>query len=213
MQLKTIVVGPFEVNCYLYWDEHSLDAVIVDPGGDSRLILDAVAQAGAHPQGILLTHGHGDHIAAVATVKSELDIPLYANRADLDLLSRPSDVVSTFYGETVTSPPPDVFVQDEQLLACGSFALRVLATPGHTPGGVCYLDERQGVLFCGDTLFSGGIGRTDLPGGDHSQLIDSIQNRILSLPDSVVCYPGHGPSTTVGAERSSNPFFTGGYAV
>ena len=95
----------------------------------------------------------------------------------------------------------------------GSVALRVLSTPGHTPGGVCYLDEQEGILFCGDTLFSGSIGRTDLPGGSHDQLIESISNKILTLPDEIVCLPGHGPQTTVGAERNNNPFLAGGYAV
>ncbi len=213
MELKTVVVGPFEVNCYVYWDDVSKDAVIIDPGGDGDLILEAVVSSGATPHAILLTHGHGDHIAAVGAVKDKLQIPLYVGRLDQDLLANISDVVSTFYGRPVHSPPADFLVVDEQLLRFGTIALRVLATPGHTPGGVCYLDEREGTLFCGDTLFYGSVGRTDLPGGSYDQLLESIQTKILTLPDGIVCLPGHGPETTVGAERNNNPFLRGGYAV
>ncbi len=213
MELKTVVVGPFEVNCYLYWDAASKDAVILDPGGDEDLIFEALDRVGVTPQAILLTHGHIDHIAAVGAVKEKLQIPLYVGQPDQTLLVNPSDFVSTFYSKPVHSPPADFLVTDEQLLTFGTIALRVLATPGHTLGGVCYLDERQGALFCGDTLFYGSVGRTDLPGGSYDQLLESIRTKILTLPDEIVCLPGHGPETTVGAERNNNPFLKGGYAV
>ena len=213
MELKTVVVGPFEVNCYLYWDGASKDAVILDPGGDENLIFEALDRVGVTPQAILLTHGHIDHIAAVGAVKEKLQIPLYVGQPDQTLLVNPSDFVSTFYSKPVHSPPADFLVTDEQLLTFGTIALRVLATPGHTLGGVCYLDERQGALFCGDTLFYGSVGRTDLPGGSYDQLLESIRAKILTLPDEIVCLPGHGPKTTIGAERNNNPFLKGGYAV
>ena len=213
MELKTVVVGPFEVNCYLYWDGASKDAVILDPGGDEDLIFEALDRAGVTPQAILLTHGHIDHIAAVGAVKEKLQIPLYVGQPDQTLLVNPSGFVSTFYSKPVHSPPADFLVTDEQLLTFGTIALRVLATPGHTPGGVCYLDEQRGALFCGDTLFYGSVGRTDLPGGSYDQLLESIRTKILTLPDEIVCLPGHGPETTVGAERNNNPFLKGGYAV
>jgi len=213
MELTTLIVGPFEVNCYLYRDPLSMAGVVFDPGGNEDLIIDTIEQTGVNLRAILLTHGHGDHIAAVAAIKQRFDVPLYISEEDAALLADPSDLVSTFYGRPVTAPPADAYVTDEQVLAIGPMAFRVLATPGHTPGGVCYLDENEGLLFCGDTLFAGSIGRTDLPGGSYARLIDSIRSKILTLPDGIVCLPGHGPQTTVGAEKTGNPFLTGDYAV
>ena len=213
MKLQTIVVGPFQVNCYLYWDETSGDGVIIDPGDDDSRIVGAVERAGFTPKAILLTHGHGDHIAAVGPVKEKFDVPLYVGRGEESLLKNPSENVSALIGHPIVAPDPDHLVADNDLVQVGAIELRVLATPGHSPGGVCYLDERQGICFSGDTLFWGSIGRTDFPGCSHERLIQSIREKILTLPDSVVCYPGHGPETTVGGERVNNPFLSGGYAV
>lgn len=211
MQLETLIVGPFEVNCYLYWDEVSNEGIIIDPGADSDKIFEAVDKLGFTPKAILLTHGHGDHIAAVADVKEKYDLPLYVGDGEEELLSNPSANVSAMIGTPIVAPPPDELVKDEEVIAIGSIKLRVLATPGHSPGGVCYLDETEGNLFCGDTLFYGSIGRTDFPGCSTEQLLDSINKKILTLPDSIICYPGHGPKTTVGGERINNPFLTGRY--
>ncbi|RKX27429.1 MAG: MBL fold metallo-hydrolase [Candidatus Zixiibacteriota bacterium] len=209
-QVSTLVVGPFAVNCFVYYDEQTSDAVIIDPGAEEAAISVEVKRLGVKPLAILLTHGHGDHIAAVAAIKEQFSIPLYVGAGEENLLANPSDNVSAFFGEPIVSPPADHLLTDEQMVKIGSIELRVLSTPGHTPGGVCYLDERQGWLFCGDSLFAGSIGRTDFPGSSHTQLIQSINQKIMKLPDSVVCLPGHGPRTTVGAERTSNPFLTGG---
>jgi len=211
MKLELLVVGPFEVNCCLWYDEMTGDGVIIDPGAEGERILQTASDLKIQAKGILLTHGHGDHIAAVSDVKETLEIPLYIGNGEEELLANPSANVSAYFNQPIVAPPADHLVTDEQLLTFGSIRLRVLATPGHSPGGVCYLDEQQGVLFCGDTLFAGGIGRTDFPGCSHERLIESIKTRIMTLPDAVVCVPGHGPSTTVGAERTSNPFLIGGY--
>jgi len=211
MNLQTLVVGPFQVNCYLYWDEETRDGVVIDPGSDAESILPALEQSGMTVRAILLTHGHCDHIAAVDDIKKHFDVPLYIGDGDQELLSNPSENVSEMLGHPIVVPEPDVLVKDEQMIKLGSVMFRVLATPGHTPGGVCYLDEAENVLFCGDTLFWGSIGRTDLPGGSLKVLLDSIRSRILTLPDGIKCYPGHGPNTTVGAERSSNPFLSGDF--
>lgn len=201
------------VNCYLYWDEHTTDAVIIDPGDEDDRIIDAIAEAGCTPQAILLTHGHLDHIGAVKPLRNRYDIPIVVGDGEQELLSDPAKNGSAAYGMPLTAPPPDKLVADDDLVVYGSLSLRVLATPGHSPAGVCYLDESNGWLFCGDTLFMQSIGRTDLYGASLEKLMASIRTRILSLPDGVICYPGHGPSTTVGAERANNPFLTGGYFV
>ncbi len=209
MELQTIVVGPFAVNCYLFWDKTTMDGVIIDPGAEAENIVSAVTRAGINPRAVLLTHGHGDHIAGVADVKKHFDIPLYVGRGEEELLANPSDNVSAFFDDPIVSPPADKLLDDEQMIRLGSVELRVLATPGHSPAGVCYLHERDGVLFCGDTLFAGSIGRTDFPGCSLETLLESIQRKIMPLPEDVLCFPGHGVRTTVGAEKNGNPFLRG----
>ena len=211
LKIETLIVSSFEVNCYLCWDLESGDGVIIDPGGNESEILSKVGQLGFAPKGILLTHGHADHIGAVEPLRSRFGSPLYAGVAESALLGDPQQNLSAFLDKPISIRTPEFLVIDEQVVLLGSLRFLVLATPGHSPGGVCYLDETNGNLFCGDTLFQGSIGRTDLPGGDTQTLLDSIRSKILALPDSVVCYPGHGPRTTVGAERTSNPFLTGAY--
>ncbi len=209
IRIETVVVGPFEVNCYVVWDEVTKDGVIIDPGADAADIIRTIQRTGCTPRGILLTHGHGDHIAAVEAVKSQYAIPLYCGDGEEKLLASPSANVSALIGMPIVSPPPDGKLKDEEHVALGSLQFLVLSTPGHTPAGVCYLLEKEGLLFCGDTLFAGSVGRTDLPGGSMDRLIMSIRTKILTLPDPVICYPGHGPRTTVGAERHNNPFLNG----
>ncbi|MDD3731848.1 MAG: MBL fold metallo-hydrolase [candidate division Zixibacteria bacterium] len=210
-KVKTLVVGPFMVNCYLYWDDHTGDGVIIDPGDEGEVIIEAVRKAGFKPRAILITHGHIDHIAAVSQVKDEFALPLYIGRGEEPLLADPVSNASAFFNAPLVVPAPDFLLADEEVFKIGSLVFRVLATPGHTPGGICYLDESEGLVFCGDTLFQGSIGRTDLPGGSYAQLIDSIEKKLLTLPDNITCLSGHGPGTTIGAERHSNPFLAGGY--
>lgn len=209
-QIKTIVVGPFQVNCYLVMRPEPKEAVIVDPGADADRIVQEIERLDMEPKAILLTHGHGDHIAAVSELIKQFDLKLYVGKDDADLLSDPEKNVSAFLGTPITTPEPDHLVEDEQVVRVAGMNFLVLSTPGHTPGGVSYLLQEDGKLLCGDCVFQGSIGRTDLPGGSHEQLLRSIHEKILRLPDSVVLYPGHGPTTTVGAERNSNPFLTGG---
>jgi len=209
MQIKTVVVGIFEVNCYLYWDETSLDGIIIDPGADFESIKSAVDKAEFTPKSVLLTHGHGDHIGAVREILDFYKVPLYAGEGEEKLLLNANYNMSASMGINLTTPVPDFLVKDEEVINIGSLRFRVLATPGHSPGGVCYLDETQNLLFCGDTLFFSSIGRTDFPGCSHEQLINSIHKKLLPLPDSIICYPGHGPATYIGAERINNPFLQG----
>ena len=210
-QIETLIVSPFEVNCYLCFDRKTGDGVIIDPGGNESEIISSVKRLKITPKAVLLTHGHADHIAAVEQIRTEFKIPLYAAKAELELLQDPQRNLSALMNSPLTVQSPEYLLVDEEIILIGSLRFLVLATPGHTPGGVCYLDESDGALFCGDTLFQGSIGRTDLPGGDTQMLLDSIRTKILALPDAVVCYSGHGPRTTVGAERKDNPFLTGAY--
>lgn len=212
-RILTLAVGPYAANCYLFWDEASGGGVIIDPGGEAERIISEIDQLGLQPKAILLTHGHGDHIGAVEPIKKQYQLPLYIGEGDEGMLQDPGRNVSSFFNEPIVAPLPEKIVTDDDLVNLGPIKLRVISTPGHTPGGVCYLDEEQGLLFCGDTLFAGSIGRTDLPGGLFEQLMDSIKIQLMSLPDSVICYPGHGPHTTIGVERNSNPFLIGGSYV
>jgi hydroxyacylglutathione hydrolase len=210
-RVQVLEVGIFATNCYLYWDDATADGVIIDPGAGADAIGAAVHSCRIRPRAILLTHGHVDHIAAVAAMKSQFEIPLCIGHGEETMLADSSANISALVGQPLVVPPPYHLAADEELLTFGSLNFKVLFTPGHTPAGVCYLDESEGVLFCGDTLFHGSIGRTDFPGSSHELLMKSIEKRILTLPDRVICYPGHGPQTSVGAERVNNPFITGKY--
>lgn len=207
MNIETLVVSPFETNCYLVWNNEDKICAVIDPGDEDELILDRIKKLGLCPRAILLTHGHADHIAAVKPIKEKLEIPLYVGKGDESMLTSPSANVSAFYGFPIKCPPPDHVLNDNDVVTVGTLEFTVFSTPGHSPGGICFFIEK--FLFCGDTLFNGSIGRTDLPGGDFQQLIDSIDRSILTLPDDIICYPGHGPATTVGEERRSNQFLTG----
>ena len=207
MVIERVVVSPFETNCYLVAGESDREAVIIDPGDEDELILERIAGLAIIPGAILLTHGHADHIAAVRAIKEKLDIPLYIGKGDDSMLGSASANISAFFGFEITCPPADHILRDGDVFSVGSLRFTVIATPGHSRGGICYFLEKY--LFCGDTLFYGSIGRTDLPGGDYQQLLNSIERNILTLPDDVICYPGHGPATTVGQEKKSNPFLIG----
>lgn len=211
MNVHTIIVGEFEVNCYLYWEQDSKEGVIIDPGANSSTIINEIEELGITPIAILLTHGHSDHIGAVTKLKDQYAIPLYAGKGEEELLSSPTANLSAMLGLDIKAPPAEQWLVDEQVLSVGPVELRVLATPGHSPGGICYLDEKHNNLFCGDTLFYGSVGRTDFPGCSHQQLITSIETKLLTLPDGIICYPGHGPQTTIGGERTNNPFLQGDY--
>lgn len=211
ISLETIVVGSFEVNCYLYRLENSKDTVIIDPGADYDRICNVVESKMLNPVAVMLTHGHIDHIAAVGDVMEKYQIPLFAGKGEEQLLSDSTANLSAMWGQPITTPKPKKLLEDSEYISLAGIDFKVLATPGHSPGGVCYLDEKHNVLFTGDTLFYGSIGRTDFPGCSTEQLLDSIKRSILTLPDSIDCYPGHGPATTVGGERINNPFLQGGF--
>lgn len=203
MILKKLEVGPFASNCYIVGSEANREGVIIDPGDEAQQILSRVKELELDIKYIILTHGHIDHIGALKEVKEATGAQVAIHTDDVRTLK--DRFLGIFLGIRFRSPPqPDWLLNDCDTISFGDLKFTVIHTPGHTPGGICLLGE--GVLFSGDTLFNFGVGRADLPSGSYSQLIDSIRNRLMVLPDEIAVYPGHGPETTIGAERRGNPF-------
>jgi glyoxylase-like metal-dependent hydrolase (beta-lactamase superfamily II) len=211
--VKTITVGPFSGNCYLLGCEETREGLLVDPGDEGNRILDAIKASGLTFSGILLTHAHLDHIGAVAEIKKVLGLPIYLHPDDVPLYKTLPDQGKAFGFRYAPPPPVDRLLQEGETIKLGDYSLSVIHTPGHTPGGVCYYADKTGILFSGDTLFAGSIGRTDLPGGNHTTLLLSITAKLLALEDSIRVYSGHGPSTTLGEERRGNPFLQTGFSL
>lgn len=208
MKICTIVVSMFETNCYLAADETTGKCAIIDPGDEPERIFAEIEKEKLTPEVILLTHGHGDHIGAVVEMVHRYKVPLYAGEGEEALLSSPERNMSAAVGVPVICPPPQAYLNESDTVKVGSITFSVITTPGHSPGGVCY--RHDNILFCGDTLFYGSVGRTDFPGCSHDKLVASITNKLLNLPESTKCYPGHGPATTIGFEKKNNPFLQGG---
>lgn len=209
MKIKKLVVGPLQANCYVVWDKDGRSAAIIDPGGDPEEIISVVDDEKLKPVVLINTHGHIDHIAANRAIKERYDIPLLIHREDSASLTDPGLNLSAMGFGQLDSPPSDRELQDGDEIPVGEIMLKVISTPGHTPGGICLLISRSDqpdVIITGDTLFAGGVGRTDFPGGSWDLLMESIRNRLLSFPDETIILPGHGPHSTIGEERKSNPF-------
>ena len=199
-------VGPLQCNCSILGDETSLEAIVVDPGDDIPTILSVLDKHNLTVRQIVITHAHIDHIAGAQRLKRLTGAPILYNQNDLPLVKM-MDVQAGWLGiPTPEVLPPDDTLDDGKRIAIIGLTGSILHTPGHTQGSVCLYLPDQTLLLAGDTLFAGSVGRTDLPGGDTTQLIASIHDRLLTLPDDVTVIPGHGPRTSIGAERDSNPF-------
>lgn len=206
MNIEVVIVGPLETNCYLVSCPKTRACAVVDPGAEPDKILAAVHRLGWKPVIILNTHGHVDHIGANRDIKDAFDIPLAIHTLDSPMLELTGQLALSYLLDARVSPPPDLFLKDGAKIPVGESVLEILHTPGHSPGSVSLLGS--GFLLSGDTLFDGGVGRTDLPGGSARELERSIRSRILTLPAETRVLPGHGPQTTVGRELDSNPFLT-----
>jgi len=206
LSLVRFTVGALQENCYLLFDEVTKEAVFVDPGDEPDVLLAALEQRGLTLQAIWLTHAHFDHIGGVQGVKDIFDVPVLLHEADNELYKN-GFKAAAIWDIPFTQPTAEpVAIADGQVLSLAGVEVECLFTPGHAPGHIAFYVPSQALVIAGDALFQGSIGRTDLPMGDHAQLIESIKTKLLSLPDETMVYPGHGPETSIGIEKRHNPF-------
>jgi hydroxyacylglutathione hydrolase len=209
LRIESVVSALFEQNAYVLWHDGQSTALVVDPGFDPDAILALLRREGLRPEAILNTHGHADHIAGNASI---LDVfpgtPLVIGRHEAHLLSDATANLSAPFGMAIVSPPADRLVDDGERLDIAGISMLVREIPGHSPGSVVFILDGMAppIILAGDVLFAGSVGRTDFPGGSASTLLQGIRQKLFSLPDDAIIYPGHGPSTTIGTERRSNPF-------
>lgn len=206
MIFDTIVVGPLGVNCFILGCEETREGVIVDPGAEADRILARVGSIGLTIRFVVNTHGHFDHVGGNRAVVAATGAKLMIHRDDVQFLGRAADVAAMYGLVAENSPPSDLVLEDGGEISFGTCRLKVLHTPGHTPGGCCLYLEQEKKVITGDTLFADSVGRTDFPGSSHELLMESIRTKLLALPDETQAFPGHGPSTTIGQERFYNPY-------
>lgn len=205
LEVRALTVGPLDTNCYVLWDRETRSAAIIDPGGDCDRIVSVAASLDLRVQWVLLTHGHFDHTFCAGDLAARFGAGVGLHEADAAILGQSFGIAEMFYDLSEYAPvqPTDLLI-DGRLVSLGESELEVIHTPGHSPGGLSFLTELG--VFCGDTIFAGSIGRTDFPGGSFEQLIESMRARLLAMDGSTPLFPGHGPATTVGEERRSNPY-------
>ena len=203
MLIRTLETGSFAANCYLVACKETLQGLLIDPGDDAERIIEMVKENNVTIKYIFNTHGHFDHTGANEAVRAAFNAPILIHAADGDLFQKPRESLAAFFSQKKLAKP-DSLLTDGQQVQFGKLTATVIATPGHTKGSSCLLVE--GVLFSGDTLFAGSVGRTDLPGGSAEELFESIKEKLLILPPETKVYPGHGPDTTIGMELANNPY-------
>ncbi len=207
MIFETLEVGPLGVNCFILGCAASHEGVVIDPGGDVDRIAEIVRKHDLKIRYIINTHGHFDHVGGNLQAVRAFGAQLLIHENDAAMLGRAAEVAGMYGMQGENSPAPDSFLAEDTEIIFGSHRIKVLHTPGHTQGGCCLYLEAENKIITGDTLFADSIGRTDLPGGSHEQLLQSIRSKLFTLPDNVTAYPGHGPHTTIGHEKRNNPYF------
>ena len=207
MKLEQYVVGMVATNCYFLIDWDTKHIVIIDPGGESARLIKRIDDCGYIPEAILLTHGHFDHASEAAKLAAEYGIKIYANELERDTLKDPNLNLSYNFTGVGDSYKADIWLKDRERFRLLDTDIIMFSTPGHTAGGCCYYLPQERLLFSGDTLFCGSVGRTDFPGGSMSQLIRSVEDKLFCLDDDVRVYPGHDAATTIGREKTYNPYF------
>lgn len=211
MQVQVVQVGPLQTNCYLVVCPKTKEGAVIDPGWSGELLYEMIVDQGITLRQILLTHGHFDHVAGAAALKRSSSAPV-AGHADIGPWLTQAEEHARFWGFDIEPVPPiDVQLTEGQSVDVGEFSLKVLYTPGHAPGHISFYTPEARAVFDGDVLFSGGIGRTDLPGGNMALLMESIHQKLLTLPEDTTVYSGHGPATTIGQERQWNPYLRRSY--
>lgn len=210
LKVSTYPLGPIQTNCYIVQNETG-HCLIIDPGEEGERIIREIEKGGLTPSAILLTHAHFDHIGAVDEVRDYFNVPVYIHEIENDWLADPSLNGSIKYPgfPNVTNRKADHVLNVEAIMEIGPFTFETRHTPGHSPGSISYIFEQGRFAVVGDTLFQSSVGRTDLPGGDTNTLLASIHNKLLTLDDDFIIYPGHGPATTPGREKDTNPFLNG----
>lgn len=209
MNFLRIPLGPLQTNAYILSNDKK-ECIIFDPGSEGQKLIQKITDQQLNPLAILLTHAHFDHIGAVDVVRDYFKIPVYIHENEKEWLKDPALNGSQFFmSEAIKAKEADEIIKNEMSLNFGSFRFEVYETPGHSPGSLSFYYEKAGAVFSGDALFKGSIGRTDLPGGDHKELLHSIHEKLLTLPEDTIVLSGHGPETTILEEMESNPFLNG----
>ena len=204
LQIACARLGMLETNCYFGYDAQTGGPFIVDPADDAEAIKGWCLANGKRPAAILLTHGHFDHIMAADALRREFSVPIYAAEAEKPVLENAQYNLSAMWHRPVTLKA-DQYLKDGQILSLAGFSIKVISTPGHTAGGLCYYLEKERVLFSGDTLFAGSYGRVDFPTSSMAEMARSVRERLLTLPEDTIVYPGHGESTDIRSEKKYNP--------